>query len=129
MNHLTEEQKNRNVQIGRSLKTFLKRKGISVNQLAEEVGMKANNISRSLSGRYTMPKKVVTVLIEKYGLDETFFDNGKDEAKKDVLLSFSQKEYASLRFLAAKEKKTVSALIIDAVREKYGEKLDLLEKL
>ena len=129
MNHLTEEQKNRNVQIGRSLKTFLKRKGISVNQLAEEVGMKANNISRSLSGRYTMPKKVVTILIEKYGLDEKFFDNGKDEAKKDVLLSFSQKEYASLRFLAAKEKKTVNALIHDAVREKYGKELKILEKI
>ena len=129
MYSLTEDQKERNADIGKSLKAFLKKKGISVNRLAEEAGMKANNISRSLSGRYTMPKKVVTLLVEKYGLDETFFDNGKDKARKEVLLSFPKKEYASLRFLAARENKTLSALITDAVREKYGEKLDLLEKM
>lgn len=129
MNIVSEEKKRRNVAIGLAVKAFLQENKISVNQLAEESGVLANNISRSLSGRNRIPEKVVDVLIDKYGFEESFFLPRLGAAQGRVLLSFPKEDFNCLKFLAAKESKPLYQMLIDTIYEKYADKIEKLKSL
>lgn len=129
MAYVSEEQRQRHAEIGKIVKDFLKENKISVNRLAEESNILANNISRSLSGKNRMPKKVVRVLVSKYGMEESIFIPWKDKPKEKIILPLPKEDIECIKFLAAKESKTLHQLITDTIYEKYNEKIQKLKSI
>jgi plasmid maintenance system antidote protein VapI len=96
------------VKIGQYVKEYLKRNGISTNEAARRLGVKAPFVSMHLNGR-PFSKNQAERWAKEFGLDDEFLTTGKGLASGMELVALSPEER---QLIASYRKNNPSVLII-----------------